>query len=135
MTEIFQFSKYLLNSLPHNAQEKVLSVARRLELRQDAAFLQNLGRSLGFEATIIGGRWFSPIVGFAPKFPFSSHFPLRNFCDTDIKIGIDLRVFEQLGDLKRKFWIWVWSKIFWGLLGVLQASLVAQMVKPAMQET
>ena len=88
MTEIFQFSKYLLNLLSHNAQEKVLSVEKRLALRQGIAFLQNLGRSLGFEATVIGARWFSPIVGFAPKFPFSSHFPLRVFCDTDIKIGI-----------------------------------------------
>ena len=105
MTEIFQFSKYLLNSLSHNAQEKVLSVEKRLELRQGIAFLQNLGRNLGFEATIIRARWFSPIVGFAPEFPFSSHFPLRIFCDTDIKIGIDLRAFEQLGDLKRKFWV------------------------------
>ena len=110
MAEIFQFSKYLLNLLCHNAQEKVLSVEKRLELRQGIAFLQNLGRSLGIEATVIGARWFSPIVGFAPKFPFSSHFPLRVFCDTDIRIGIDLRVFEQLGDLKRKFWVWVWAK-------------------------
>ena len=75
MAEIFQFSKYLLNLLSHNAQEKVLSVEKRLELRQGIAFLQNLGRSLGFEATVIGARWFSPIVGFAPKFPFSSVSP------------------------------------------------------------
>lgn len=77
-------------------------------LRKDRAesevqlFYRNWKEIWGLKQTIIGVRWFSPTLGFAPQFPSPLPPPSKNFCHANMKVRIDLRVSGQLGHLQRK---------------------------------
>lgn len=91
----FEFRKYLLNSLSHNAYEK------RPELSGVQHFYGIWKEVWDLEATLTGARWFLTVDS-APKFPSPLPSPSKNVHNADVKVRRDFRVSGPTGNMQRK---------------------------------